>query len=299
MIWTERINYLLDRLHDAEIMKEKSCGYASPISPDVLLMNLHSKSEIETILLYEITRKHFFELEAFEEEYGKELVGRVKLLQKLDDRAMDYQNDLSKVKADSIARKVRLQIIKLRHNKEYYYNGGRQDNTYTAEFFLDQKEIDYLKPVVFKAIFRTEREPVYDRIALTIYDTEKENVIIEKCTSMQNSVMRWTVSIDVISAIADMPINFAKLWCYRWDYPITNHTVGTHNDSFIFVNSSAKSTSGENARIQEMVFENGRAINGAPQEMSDYAYGLAKQVFGILKEEGMDLYEIDRAGELY
>ena len=111
--------------------------------------------------------------------------------------------------------------------------------------------------------------------------------------------MKWTVSEEAISAIVNMPIDFGRIWGYKWNCPIINHTVGTHNDSFLFVNSSAKTTNGENARTQEMLFENGKAVNEVPRNLSDYVFGLVKQVFSILKDGGIDLYELDRAGELY
>lgn len=300
MIWNDKINNLLDRLHDAEILREKGFGYGTPLSPSFLLEGLHNHAEIETMLLYEITSKNCFELEPFEEKYGEERIECVKLLQALDSYGKDYNANLDKVKNDPVARNVRLQIIKLRHDREIFYKGGRQDIAYTAQFSLDQRETDYLKPVVFSAILRTEREFLYDRIAVTVYDIERENVVIEKSTSNQNSIMKWTVLEETITAIKEMHIDFDRIWCYRGNYPITNHTVGTHNDSFILSSKSAKvESTGANANTTEIVFENGKALHDVPDDVSSYVYELAKNVFSILRKGGVDLYELDREGELY
>ena len=300
MIWNDKINNLLDRLHDAEILKEKGFGYEAPFSPSILLEGLHNQAEIETALLYEITSKCFFELEPFEEKYGKERIECVKLLQALDSYGKDYHANLVKVKNDSVARNVRLQIIKLRHDRETFYKGGRGKDTYSEQYYLDLRETEYLKPMVFTAILRTCREFLYDRIAVTVYDIKRENVIIEKSTSNQNSVMKWTVSEETITAIKEMPIDFARIWCYRWNYPITNQAVGTHNDSFILSSNSAKEAGTvTNAKTTEIVFENGKALHDVPDDVSNYVYELAKNVFSILRKGGVDLYELDREGELY
>jgi len=291
MIWDDRIYELLDRLADCEKLNAHGWYMLVPVTNiTTLVEGLGNHDEIATIILYEITSKFYFDLENYNNDSWRDIYDNVKLLLRVDKYGSDYKKVLKKIKVNETTRNVRLQIIKIRHDKELYMKGPRAERT--SQFKLDSIEIEYLRPVVFSAILRTKKEYfLYDRTQIIVYDTERNNIIINKSWHDYQSDITITLNLEGIEAIQRLHINLAYLWQYKWNYPIHEMQVGSHYDSFIIYKDGKK--------ITEMVFENTIAINGVPKEVSDYAYGLAKEVFSILQKYGINVQEFDRAGELY
>ena len=291
MIWNDRIYELLDRYADCEKLNENGWYCLKPMTNiNTLVDGLINIKEIETILLYEITSKFYFDLENYNNDSWRDIYDNVKLLLHVDKYGSDYKKVLKKIKEYGTTRNVRLQIIKIRHDKELYMNGSRRSD-FSSQFKLDSIEMGYLKPVVFSAILRTKKEYfLYDRTQITVYDTENNNVLINKSCHDYQADITITMNREGIKTIQQLPMNRDYLSQYKWNYPIHEMQAGSHYDSFIFYKDGKK--------ITEMVFENTVAINGVPKDVSDYAYGFAKEVFATLQKYGVNAQEFDRAGEL-
>ena len=292
MIWDDRIYELLDRLADCEKLHENGWwSFLDPMTSIAYLVDgLNNHDEIATILLYEITSKFYFDLENYNNDSWKDIYDNVKLLLRVDKYGSDYKKVLKIIKENETTRNVRLQIIKIRHDKELYMKGPREERS--NQFKLDSIETEYLKPIVFSAILRTKQEYfLYDRTQVTVYDTERSNITINKSWKNYRADITITMNREGIEAIKHFPLNLAHLGQYRTNYPIHDMQVSGHYDTFIFYNAGKL--------ITEMTFDNTSAINDVPKDISDYAYGLAKEMFSILQKHGVNMQEFDRSGELY